>query len=221
MNFIFDLYGTLADIHTDEHSAKFRKSMKKYFGCEDFWQRYVALCKEQETGDKYCEIDLLKVFKQFSPDNPEQAAKYFRKKSRSRLKVYAGVHSLLKKLKEKGAKLYILSNAQACFTLEELKKLKLTKYFDGIELSSGFGKKKPSTEFFGHIATKYSLDKSQTVYIGNDFGADILGAKAAGLNSAYIKSNLSPVQDSLGQADAVCLFATDSFKQLKKYLLSL
>ena len=221
MNFIFDLYGTLADIHTDEHSAKFRKSMQKYFNLPDFRERYVALCKEQETGEEYCEIDLSKVFKQLAPNDPEGAAKYFREKSRSKLRAYAGVRSLLKKLKEKGAKLFILSNAQSCFTLEELKKLKLTPCFDGVELSSNFGKKKPSAEFFGHIVDKYSLDKFQTVYIGNDFCADILGAKSAGLASAYIKSNLSPQTDSLEQAGAVCRFATDSFQKLKKYLLSL
>ena len=220
-NFIFDFYGTLADIRTDEEDEKFRKQMQKYFGCADFRERYISLCKEQETGEEYCEIDLLKVFEQLSPDNSAQAAKYFRDKSRSKLKLYAGVRTTLKKLKKGGARLFILSNAQACFTVEELKKLKITQYFDGIELSSDFGKKKPSPEFFGHIVNKYSLDKSQTIYIGNDISADILGAKAAGLNSAYIKSNLSPKADTLGQALAVCGFATDSFNQLAKYLLSL
>ena len=220
-NFIFDLYGTLADIHTDENNENFRKCMAKYFGLTDFWQRYISLCKEEETGEEDCEIDLFKVFKQLSPDNPAKAAKYFRGKSRSRLKVYAGVRALLKKLKKRGARLFILSNAQACFTFEELKKLKLTQYFNGIELSSDFGQKKPSPEFFGHIVDKYSLDKSQTVYIGNDISADILGAKAVGINAAYIKSNLSPEADSLGQAEAVCGFATDSFNKLAEYLLSL
>ena len=189
-SFIFDLYGTLADIRTDETSEKFRKRMAKHFGYTDFWERYISLCAGLETGEEYCEIDLSEVFKELSPNAPAQAAKYFRNKSRSRLKLYAGVRPLLKKLKAKGARLFILSNAQACFTTEELKKLKLTQYFDGIEISSDFGKKKPSPEFFGHIVNKYSLDKSQTVYIGNDLRADILGAKTAGLNAAYIKINL-------------------------------
>ncbi len=220
-NFVFDLYGTLVDIRTDEHDGKFQKRMAKYFGCPDFWQRYISLCKEQETGDKYCEIDLLKVFSRLAPERPARSAKYFRDKSRSKLKVYAGIRQLLKKLKSKGAKLFILSNAQSCFTVDELKDTKLIKYFDAIVLSSDFGKKKPSPEFFAYILEKYSLEKEQTVYIGNDFNADILGASEAGLSTAYINSNLSPETDSLNEALSVSGFATDSFKKLAEYLLSL
>lgn len=219
-NFVFDLYGTLADIHTDENNPKFRKSMQKYFGTENFREKYSALCKASETGEKYCEIDLFKVFCALS-EKPAAAALYFRKKSRLSFKAYKGVYRLLKGLKAKGAKLYILSNAQACFTVKELEKLKFPRYFDGIELSSDFGKKKPSKEFFLHILEKYALEKAETVYIGNDFNVDILGAKAVGLSTAYIKSNRSPKGDSLEEARAVAAFATDGFKELSKYLLSL
>ena len=220
-NFVFDLYGTLADIHTDESNPKFRKSMSKYFGKADFWEQYLSLCKSLETGDGFCEIDLLKVFTQLAPDDPQGAASIFRKKSRLSFKAYRGVHRLLKSLKQKGARLFILSNAQACFTRGELEKLKFPQYFTGIELSSDFGRKKPCREFFEHIVEKYSLDKSETVYIGNDFCADVLGAKSAGLKTAYILSNRSPAADSLERAKAEADFATDSFKELSQYLLSL
>lgn len=220
-NFVFDLYGTLVDIRTDEANPKFRRRMVKYFNRADFWQQYFSICKSFETEDEYCEIDLSKVFIKLSPENPECAAKYFREKSRSRLKAYKGVHTLLKSLKAKDARLFLLSNAQSCFTNEELKKLKLTQYFEGIVLSSDFGKKKPSEDFFEHIIEKFSLDKSHTVYIGNDIHADILGAKAVGLSTAYIKSNLSPQSDSMDNARSVSDFATESFKVLSEYLLSL
>ena len=63
-NFVFDLYGTLADIHTDEKNPEFRKRVEKHFNRADFWERYISLCKSLETGDEYCEIDLFKVFLQ-------------------------------------------------------------------------------------------------------------------------------------------------------------
>ncbi len=220
-NFVFDLYGTLADIHTDEKNPKFRKRVEKHFSRADFWERYASLCQSLETGEEYCEIDLFKVFLQLFPDDAESAAKYFRGKSRLSFKAYRGVHRLLKSLKDRGAKLYILSNAQACFTRGELEKLKFPRYFDGIELSSDFGRKKPCRQFFEYAVEKYSMDKSETVYIGNDFRADILGAKSAGLGTAYIKSNRSPAGDSLELAQNTADFATDNFKQLSEYLLSL
>ena len=89
-----------------------------------------------------------------------------------------------------------------------------------MELSSDFGKKKPAPEFFKHIIDKYSLVPEKTVYIGNDFKADILGAKAVNLNTAYIKSNLSPEEDDLAQIKKTADFAADNFSKLSEYLLS-
>ncbi len=220
-NFVFDLYGTLVDIHTDEKNPEFRKRVEKHFNRADFWERYTSLCKSLESGDEYCEIDLFKVFLQLFPSDAAGAARYFRGKSRLNFKAYRGVRRLLKSLKDRGAKLYILSNAQACFTRGELEKLKFLRYFDGIELSSDFGRKKPCRQFFEYAVEKYSMNKSETVYIGNDFRADVLGAKSAGLGTAYIKSNRSPAGDSLELAQNTADFATDNFKQLSEYLLSL
>lgn len=231
-NFVFDLYGTLVDIHTDESAEKFTKKIVKYFArlnprVEDFFALYKKLCAEKDNGEN-CEIDLLSVFREIlscggntvDEGTVLKAAEYFRKKSRSRLKLYRGVRALLKQLNERGARLYILSNAQSCFTLKELEKLKIKKYFKGVELSSDFGRKKPAPEFFKHIIDKYSFEPEKTVYIGNDFKADILGAKAVNISTAYIKSNLSPEEDDLVQIKKTADFAADGFSKLSEYLLS-
>lgn len=222
-NYVFDLYGTLVDIHTDEGNGKFRKAVERYFGRADFWDEYFRLCAEADTGEENCEIDLKPVFKAIlngaDDERVAEAAEFFRKKSRRRLKVYRGVYKLLRALKRGGGRLYILSNAQAVFTYRELKELKLTGYFDGVSLSSDFGKKKPAREFFSDGLEKFGLDPRETVYIGNDFKADILGAKGAGICAAYIKSNLSPAVDDLAEAAGVADFATDRFEELAGYLV--
>ncbi len=229
MNFVFDLYGTLIDIHTDESNAKFRAAVQKYFnrfngGTVDFWAEYARLCALAETGEKFCEIDLFNVFKKLTGGAHDKtvlkSAKYFRKKSRRKLKVYGGVKWLLKELRSRGAGVYLVSNAQACFTVEELKKLKLTRYFNGVVISSDFGKKKPSVEIFKYALQKFKLDPRETVYIGNDIAADVCGAKAAGMRTAYIKSNLSPADDSLAAAEEQADFATDDFYKLSRFLLA-
>lgn len=227
------MYGTLVDIKTDEQAAKFRKKVTAYFlrlnpAVSDFFPLYEKLCAER-SGGEYTEIDLYEVFRDIlnyggnvaDGKTVQKAALYFRRKSRMRLKAYAGAHTLLKKLQKRSARLFILTNAQACFTVDELKRLKLLRYFEGVEISSDFGQKKPAPEFFKYLAQKYSLDPESTIYTGNDFEADILGAKSAGFKTAYINSNLSPESDFLEKIKFAADFATDNFKALYGYLLKI
>lgn len=227
MNFVFDLYGTLVDIRTDESAPKFRRKAEKYFSrlnpsLTDFWGEYERLCTEQNCGEDD-ELDLLPVFGKLAGNSEKAttAATFFRRTSRRKLRLYRGVKKLLEELRGKGSKLYLLSNAQACFTVPELNKLGLADRFDGIRISSEVGKKKPSRAFFASVIDDYGLDAGETVYVGNDFHADILGAKAAGLRAAYILSNISPEEDDLSEAGKIADFATDDFSELGKYLLSL
>ena len=228
-NFLFDLYGTLVDVRTDEDDRKFRKKYAKYFSRiapqVDFWQRYNEECEKIKADGEHCEPDIFKVFKTVAPAVGEEqllkAAYTFRKLSRSRLCLYKGARKLLLKLKERGAGIYLVSNAQACFTVPELKKLRLYKLFDGIELSSDFGTKKPGKAFFMHALTKYGLDAHESIYCGNDFHADIEGAKNVGLAAAYIKSNISPEDDDLDKIIERADFATSDYNRFINYLLNI
>ena len=74
---------------------------------------------------------------------------------------------------------------------------------------------------FEHLLLKYSLDKNETLYVGNDLNADIRGAKRAGMKAAYIHSNLSPADDTLAQAKRLADFVTDKFEALSEYLVRL
>ena len=229
-NFVFDLYGTLIDIHTDEEDPSFRTKIARQFfdlcgGECDFWSDYIKLCAPP-PDDKYYEPDLICVFSDLAKKcgahltrgQLEEFAYKFRLLSRKKLCLYPEVTDMLSSLKECGAKIYLLSNAQACFTVKEMEELSLTEYFDGICLSSDAGVKKPSERFFNLLLEKYSLDKSSTVYTGNDYFSDILGARAVGLYTAYIRTyNEIPFEE----AKKIASFATDNFKILKGKLLSL
>lgn len=230
-NFIFDLYGTLVDINSNEECVKFRKSFTKYYlsigGKGDFFAEYdrrVALVNSSPN----LEYDVFEIFKDIlsqegrhtTKEEVEEVAYTFRKLSRDYVRVYNGVFNLFLRLKEKKAKIYLLSNAQLCFTMPEIVELKLKDMFDGIEISSVVGYKKPSPEFFNHILKKYNLDKEECIFIGNDIQADMVGAKGVGLKGAYILSNISPDSDSVEKAQKIADFATDDFKKLTDYLVS-
>ncbi len=232
-NFVFDLYGTLVDIHTDESSPRFRKKfLEEYgdiFGGVDFFKELNEYIRAETGKDGEREPNLLYAFKTiaFAAGNDisvgaaERIALRFRELSRSRLKLYPLVISTLTALKKAEAGIYILSNAQRCFTMAEIEKLGIDKLADGIELSSDFGYKKPFPEFFRHILDKYSLSCGETVYIGNDFSADVAGAKGVNLPAVYIRSNISPKGDSVKKAAEVADYATSSRYKLKKILLGL
>lgn len=231
-NFIFDVYGTLVDIRTDECSDTFRREFQSYFqricGKEiDFWHPYEQLTAVCEKP--YGEIDFIAIVKKIAAsagvvlgdETAWETAAHFRELSRSRLCAYSGVPTMLEELHRRGGHLFILSNAQASFTLKELEELKLASYFDGIELSSEFGEKKPSPAFFRHILDKYALDPSECIYTGNDFVCDILPSQAAGMKAAYIRSEISPAEDDLSRIAGVADFATDDYRLLSAYLLGL
>lgn len=229
-NFVFDLYGTLADIRTDEGDARFRdkflKAHGRDFGTADFFARYGEI---MAALPPLAEPDVLDVFIRIAEEGgrkltraaAENIAKDFRKLSLKKLKRYAFVRRTLRKLKGRGATIIILSNAQSAFTRGEITELGLDVFCDGIELSSDFGMKKPALEFFLYALEKYGLNPTETLYIGNDIRCDVLGARAAGLKTAYIRTKISPSCDSLEKAAEIADFTAKNHAQLCKLLLSL
>ena len=107
-------------------------------------------------------------------------------------KVYPGVPEMLQRLKDAGKKVFLLSNAQALFTAPEISLLGLTKYFDGILLSSDAGVKKPDPAFYEMLLKQYHLDPAECLMTGNDDIADCHGAASAGIASRYVATRQSP-----------------------------
>lgn len=119
-------------------------------------------------------------------------AEAFRCYSTKYIKLYDGVLDLLDTLKAKGKKIYLLSNAQRSFTENELNMFDLTKYFDGICISSDEECSKPDEKYFKTLFDRYGLEKSESIMIGNDYISDIGGAADFGIDSLYIHQSISP-----------------------------
>jgi putative hydrolase of the HAD superfamily len=105
-------------------------------------------------------------------------------------------------LKKQGKKVYLLSNAQRIFTEYEMHVLQIAQYFDGILISSDYQTKKPDRRFFDILIDRYDLDVKKSLFIGNDSNTDIAGAGKVGMDTFYVKSNISPAQD-MADADFV------------------
>lgn len=206
-NFIFDLYGTLIDIETDEESSSFWSQMCEYyndFGTQykpdELKARYHQYCEEETQASKEAlpEIKLERVFLRlleegggYCPIDPYDwsliCARYFRAVSRKKLVTYKDTIPLLKLLQEKH-RVYLLSNAQTCFTLDEMLKCKITPYFDGIYISSDYGVKKPAKKFMDILLQSEHLKVEESIMIGNDLTSDIAVAAKVGMKSIFINS---------------------------------
>ncbi|MCH5180663.1 MAG: HAD family hydrolase [Erysipelotrichales bacterium] len=197
-NILFDLYGTLIDIHTDEEQEEFWNELarrtKKYkeYDATSLRNKYLEICEELSKEKE--EIEILDVFEKLFNVNMDEAkriARIFRKLSTEYIRLYPYVKKLLKELRDKGNKLFVLSNAQSAFTIPELKKLGVLNLFDGIAISSDYSIKKPNTNFFKKAINNFNL-KGEIWMIGNDYECDIKPAQGLGLKTLFIKSNLTP-----------------------------
>ena len=213
-NYIFDLYGTLIDINTDEWNVQLWKKMQILYGYRGAIYTYRELQKEygklidkekkavhrRHPEYRVIDIKLDKVFRSLYTQKgvkPTKAdvlytAEAFRCFSTKYIKLYDGVIDLLDTLKEKGKKIYLLSNAQRSFTENELNMLGLTPYFDGICISSDEECSKPDKCYFDILFERYGLKKSDSIMIGNDYLSDIGGAADYGIDSLYIHQSISP-----------------------------
>ncbi len=215
-NYIFDLYGTLVDIRTDERKDFLWENMARIFSMmgavyerKELEEVYLRLVKKEESesilrakkafGDENicpqeAEVLLENVFAQLFLKKGIQADKrqisqmgiVFRSLSTSHIRLFDGVRALLERLRENGKKIYLLSNAQRMFTECEMKMLGIYECFDGIIYSSDQGVKKPSFYFYDALFKRYGLEKEESVMIGNEYQADIYGADGYGIKSMYI-----------------------------------
>lgn len=209
-NFVFDVYGTLVDIHTNEHELstwqKLADTLKFYgvnYTAEELKETYFACCELQIRNGKANfqnpEVDVVEIFCHIFANKGKKAGKSlathlaqeFRAFSTEYIKVYDGVIETLTKLKKAGKKLYVLSNAQSCYTKTELSLLGLRKFFNGIIYSSDYKCAKPDAQLFEVLTKKYNLNKKETVYIGNDGYTDVVGARNAKIDCLWIKTNLT------------------------------
>ena len=208
MNFLFDLYGTLADIKTDEEMRSLWLGFAWLLGESDFEkikEEYHAICKRkaEEREHDFVEFDLLTVFEEMvenrgaDKQKAKALAREFRLLSRQKLRAFPYVAELLKGLNERGAGVYLVSNAQSCFTRDEIDELGLTELFDGILISSEAGVKKPHRAIFDKAAELFGIELSSCFYVGNDLHDDVLGAQGAGIRTVYIETEQSGRYDGL------------------------
>ena len=91
---------------------------------------------------------------------------------------------VLNSLKSK-YRMHIITNGFKEVQKRKLEKSKLIQYFDSVTISEDVGVKKPHKLIFDHALTAANANVENSVMIGDNFNADILGALGVGMKAIY------------------------------------
>ena len=209
---IFDLYGTLVDIHTEENELVWEKTAFFFgfhgapittAGLQEAFREELRR-REAKAGQSYeCFPDIpfeqimTQLFRNRGVADEDgslgfYAAQLFRICSLEYVRLYPGTLDALARLRAKGCRLWLLSNAQRVFTAYELSLLGLGEQLDGIYISSDYLCRKPDTKFYQALINEQGLKVENCLMIGNDRHTDIAGAKALGMDTLYMHTALTP-----------------------------
>ncbi|WP_342471574.1 HAD family hydrolase [Metasolibacillus sp. FSL H7-0170] len=101
--------------------------------------------------------------------------------------LFPEIHLLLEKLLQKNKQLAVLTNGPFEHQMKKVQQLQLTRWIpeNNIFISGGIGHVKPSPLAFQFVEQKLCLQKQRTVYIGDSYENDIIGAKQVGWQAVW------------------------------------
>ncbi|WP_251555509.1 HAD family hydrolase [Neobacillus muris] len=135
--------------------------------------RLMAAC--QEFGLEISQDDAIEIQKTYEEEQ-------------QKITLVPEVEYLLEHLYQEGKQLGILTNGPYEHQLRKINQLGLGKWIpdEHIFISSAIGAAKPAHEAFQFVEKKLRLNRDKTVYIGDSFDNDVIGAKQAGWNSIWM-----------------------------------
>ncbi|MDD5170323.1 MAG: HAD family hydrolase, partial [Syntrophales bacterium] len=83
----------------------------------------------------------------------------------------------------------LVSDAQPCFALPEIKAVGLNGYFNPTIISAHYGFRKPDKRLIEKALDAMKLLPSEVLYVGNDMYRDIYGASRLGIKTIFVDSN--------------------------------
>jgi len=205
---LFDLYGTLIDIETDESLEEIYRSIAHFLTYHGIylhrWEvrdRYYEIMKQQKEkrGEEYPEIDVEAIWNSFlrqegigAPLARRQLAtilaQIYRGISRKLLQLYPDVKRVLNELRPT-YRMALVSDAQPCYALPEMKAVGLEGYFDPIIISADYGFRKPDARLIKKALDTMKLVPAEVICVGNDMYRDIYGGSQLGIKTIFIDSN--------------------------------
>ncbi|HEY9168533.1 MAG TPA: YjjG family noncanonical pyrimidine nucleotidase [Lutibacter sp.] len=111
-------------------------------------------------------------------------------------KLFEGTHEILEHLYV-NYKLHIITNGFNEVQYKKINNSGLTKYFDKIITSEDAGVKKPNRIIFDYALELTKAVSEESIMIGDNWEADIMGAKDAGFDVIFCNFNAQPVSENI------------------------
>lgn len=108
-------------------------------------------------------------------------------------RLYPSAPETLEVLAGMGLRLGMISNATSHRLVVDIaRRHDIARYFDPIVTSMGFGRPKPHPGIFRHVLERWGIEPDAAVMIGDNLGADILGANTIGMRSILVDIEPNP-----------------------------
>jgi len=181
------------------HFRVVRKQIREYNKVDNFYKlQAVLLAKRMRITENKAEQLIKNVIYSKWP----RVFKY--------IKPYRGVKNLLQRLKEMKIKIAVLSDLPV---EEKLRYLKLDGIWDCAFSSEETGYLKPHPMPFRKLLDKLNTLPHSTLYVGNNYKYDIVGASKLGIKTAHLSHK--PHKQSIAD------FTFKDYKDLEKFLLAM
>ena len=84
-------------------------------------------------------------------------------------------------------RLGIITNGASEMQNKKIDSLGIRPFFDAVIISGEVGIRKPDEEIFCMACEKLNVDNKSTVFVGDNFEKDVIGAKNAGMYAVWMK----------------------------------
>jgi putative hydrolase of the HAD superfamily len=181
-----DVYATVFGGHGLEASLEdFEQAFRAAWS--DWAQEGPFEATEEASFQRFMALDQLVFDRLGYPDLPEA---FFRDvdaafRQRSAFYVFADVIPALDAMQEAGLRLGVVSN-WGWAAPELLQTLELARHFEIMSISARVGYQKPHAAIFEHALDLLDVSADQAIHVGDDPGADVIGARGVGIEPVLI-----------------------------------
>lgn len=111
------------------------------------------------------------------------------------IRPFPGALDTLRRLKEAGTRLAVLSNGDGPTQRGKIERFALEGYFDHIQIEGEFGVGKPDERAFRNALAALGVEPADAWMVGDNLEADILGAQQVGVHAIWVDPDGAGVPD--------------------------
>jgi len=184
---IFDLWRTLIPA-TIDFTHLFSLVKKSGIEIHEFVVKYEdAVQKKKYNNFEELRKDFFAYFKQTNNQILEEELYEIYHNRYDKIYYYPETENTLKKLKEKGYKLALMSNTESLRKNDLEKKLKLKRYFDFLGYSFEMGAIKPDKKTFETVLSHFDVLPEEVLMVGDSIRSDVGGAQSMNFHNCLVE----------------------------------